>query len=216
MQTKLAIVRGSPGGGCTRDATGVLSRPHQTRPPAYQELAPIGKTGHPGRRVSRDWHDAEVTGCRGSWPTSATASGLAAFPLLAAQVTRSSAAVAAVTAVQSLPWLLLGAGLGVLVDRTDRRRLMVIVDVIRTVIIAGLAVAILAHSAGLALIYVTAFVAGTGSALRNTAEATCVPGLVESADLDRAALSSVVPSSGCPFTCGVFAVGALDGAGRPS
>jgi predicted MFS family arabinose efflux permease len=111
---------------------------------------------------------------------------LAAFPLLAAQVTRSPAAVAAVTAVQSLPWLVLGAGLGVLVDRTDRRRLMVAVDLMRAVIIAGLAAAILVHSAGLALIYVTAFATGTGAALRNTAEATCVPRLVESADLDRA------------------------------
>jgi MFS family permease len=111
---------------------------------------------------------------------------LAAFPLLAAQVTRSPAAVAAVTAVQSLPWLVLGAGLGVLVDRTDRRRLMVIVDVMRAVITAGLAAAILVHSAGLVLIYITAFATGTGAALRNTAEATCVPRLVESADLDRA------------------------------
>ena len=32
---------------------------------------------------------------------------LAAFPLLAVQLTRSPAAVAAVTAVQGLPWLLL-------------------------------------------------------------------------------------------------------------
>jgi hypothetical protein len=46
---------------------------------------------------------------------------LAAFPLLAAGFTRSAAAVAAVTAVQGLPWLVLGAGLGVLADRTDRR-----------------------------------------------------------------------------------------------
>jgi len=46
---------------------------------------------------------------------------LAAFPLLAAQFTRSPSAVAAVTAVQGLPWLL-GGGLGVIVDRTDRRR----------------------------------------------------------------------------------------------
>jgi hypothetical protein len=35
---------------------------------------------------------------------------LAAFPLLAAQLTRSPAAVAAVTAVQGLPWLLPGGG----------------------------------------------------------------------------------------------------------
>ncbi len=111
---------------------------------------------------------------------------LAALPLLAAQLTRSPAAVAAVTAVQSLPWLLMGAGLGVIVDRSDRRRLMVAVDTARAVIIAALAAAILVHAAGLALIYVTGFTTGVGSALRNTAAATCVPRLVESADLDRA------------------------------
>jgi predicted MFS family arabinose efflux permease len=111
---------------------------------------------------------------------------LAAFPLLAVQFTRSPAAVATVTAVQSLPWLLTGAGLGVLVDRSDRRRLMVIVDVTRAVIIAGLAAAILTHSAGLALIYLTAFITGVGSALRDTAEVTCVPRLVDSASLDSA------------------------------
>jgi hypothetical protein len=37
---------------------------------------------------------------------------LAAFPLLAAQLTRSPVAVAPVTTVQALPWLLLGGGAG--------------------------------------------------------------------------------------------------------
>jgi MFS family permease len=111
---------------------------------------------------------------------------LAAFPLLAVQFTRSPAAVAAVTAVQGLPWLFLGAGLGVLVDRTDRRRLMVTVDIARVVVISGLAVAIFAHGAGLLLIYAAALVTGIGSALRGTAAATCVPRLVEPADLDKA------------------------------
>jgi len=111
---------------------------------------------------------------------------LAAFPLLAAQLTRSPVAVAAVTAVQDLPWLLVGAGLGVIVDRADRRRLMIMVDITRAVIIAALAAAVLAHGAGLVLIYLTAFTTGAGSALRDTAALTCVPRLVESADLDRA------------------------------
>ena len=66
---------------------------------------------------------------------------LAAFPLLAAQLTGSPAAVAAVTAVQGLPWLLIGAGLGVIVDRSDRRRLMLIVDITRAAVITVLAVA---------------------------------------------------------------------------
>jgi MFS family permease len=95
---------------------------------------------------------------------------LAAFPLLAVQFTRSAAAVAAVTAVQSLPWLVMGAGLGVLVDRSDRRRLMVIVDVARATIIAALAVAILTHNAGLALISRRSSGVGTATA-RPPAEA---------------------------------------------
>jgi MFS family permease len=111
---------------------------------------------------------------------------LAAFPLLAAHLTRAPIAVAAVTAVQGLPWLLLGTGAGVIVDRVDRRRLMVTVDIARTAIIAGLAVAVLVHDAGLALIYVAAFLTGTGAALRGTAAVTCVPRLVEPADLDKA------------------------------
>jgi len=111
---------------------------------------------------------------------------LAAFPLLAAQLTRSPTAVASVTAVQGLPWLLTGVGAGVLVDRSDRRRLMVIVDLTRAAIIVGLAAAVLAHSAGLALIYLAAFTTGMGSALRDTAAVTCIPRLAGPADLDRA------------------------------
>jgi predicted MFS family arabinose efflux permease len=110
---------------------------------------------------------------------------LAALPLLAAQLTRSPTAVAAVTALQSLPWLM-GPALGIIVDRTDRRRLMVLVDTMRAVIIAALAGAILGHADGLALIYLTAFTTGVGSALRNTAAVTCVPRLVGSDGLDRA------------------------------
>ena len=111
---------------------------------------------------------------------------LAAFPLLAVQFTRAPVAVAAVTAVQGLPWLVTGAALGVLVDRTDRRRLVVIVDTVQALVIAALAVAILAHSAGLLLIYLTAFVTGLGAALRGTAASVSVPRLVEPAELDKA------------------------------
>jgi MFS family permease len=110
---------------------------------------------------------------------------LAAFPLLAAQLTRSPAAVAAVTAVQGLPWLL-GPAIGVIVDRADRRQLMMWVDAARAVMIAALAGSILVHADGLALIYLTAFTTGAGSALRNTAAVACLPRLVDSAGLDRA------------------------------
>jgi len=111
---------------------------------------------------------------------------LAAFPLLVAQITRSPISVAAVPAVQQLPWLLMGAGIGVLVDRSDSRRLMAIVDCARAVMIAGLAAAIFTHHTGLGLIYVTAFITGIGAALRTTAAVSCVPRLVEPANLEKA------------------------------
>jgi MFS family permease len=110
---------------------------------------------------------------------------LAAFPLLAVHVTHSPAAIATVTAVQGLPWLL-GPAIGALVDRTDRRRLMVAADAARGVMVAVLAAAALVHAAGLPLIYLTAAVSGIGSAVRGTASVACVPRLVDSEGLDRA------------------------------
>jgi MFS family permease len=111
---------------------------------------------------------------------------LAAFPLLAVHYTRSPAAVAAITAVQGLPWLVLGAGAGVIVDRTDRRRVMASMSIVQAVMMAALVVAILAHSAGLWLIYLAAFVTGIAAGLRGTAASASVPSLVKPADLDQA------------------------------
>jgi MFS family permease len=111
---------------------------------------------------------------------------LAAFPLLAVHYTHSPAAVAAITAVQGLPWLVLGAGAGVIVDRTDRRRVMTSMSIVQAVTMAALVVAILAHSAGLWLIYLAAFVTGIAAGLRGTAASASVPRLVKPADLDQA------------------------------
>ena len=111
---------------------------------------------------------------------------LAAFPLLAVHYTRSPTAVAAITAVQGLPWLVLGAGAGVIVDRTDRRRVMVAMNIVQAVTMAALVAAILAHGAGLWLIYLAAFVTGIAAGLRGTAASASVPRLVKPADLDQA------------------------------
>ena len=63
--------------------------------------------------------------------TAATASNvgdgivLAAIPLLAAQLTREPVGVAATTIAVRLPWLVFGLFAGVIVDRTDRLRMMI-------------------------------------------------------------------------------------------
>lgn len=111
---------------------------------------------------------------------------LAAFPLLAVHFTRSPTAVAAITAVQGLPWLFLGAGAGVIVDRADRRRVMASMSIVQAVMVAALVAALLANSAGLWLIYLAAIVTGIAAGLRGTAASASVPRLVKPADLDQA------------------------------
>lgn len=59
-----------------------------------------------------------------------------AFPLLTASVTRSPLAVAAVGVAQGLPWLLFSLPIGALVDRWDRRRVVLAVNTLRAVLVA--------------------------------------------------------------------------------
>ncbi|MCR3720371.1 MULTISPECIES: MFS transporter [Prauserella salsuginis group] len=110
----------------------------------------------------------------------------AAFPLLALTVTDSPAAIAAVPAVQGLPWIVLGLGVGALVDRWDLRRTMVTVDVLRALVVAGLAGSVLTGTLTLPLIFAAAFVTGLGAMIHDTAAATAVPRLVEPAELQKA------------------------------
>src|SRR4051812_16873304 len=62
-----------------------------------------------------------------------------ALPLLAASLTRNPVAVSAVVAARTAPWLIFGLLAGVYVDRGDRRMMMVVSDVVRGLVIAGLA-----------------------------------------------------------------------------
>ena len=55
----------------------------------------------------------------------------AAFPLLVASLTRDPFSVAAATVVNRLPWFLFALISGALVDRLDRKRVMVVTDVVR-------------------------------------------------------------------------------------
>ena len=67
---------------------------------------------------------------------------LAAGPLLVASQTRNPTLIAAAAIVQRLPNLVIGLYAGALADRVDRRRLVVIANVLRALVIAGLAATI--------------------------------------------------------------------------
>jgi MFS family permease len=120
--------------------------------------------------------------------TSALGSGLAtiAAPLFVAAHTRSPLVVSAAQGVAWLPWLLFALPGGVLVDRVDRRRLMILIDVVRVVVMVVLATAMLTGHASIPLLYVALFLINTGEIVFRAASGAMIPSVVPRARLERA------------------------------
>jgi MFS family permease len=124
----------------------------------------------------------------GASTTSALGSGLAtvAVPLLVASRTSDPLVVSASFAVAWLPWLLFALPGGVLVDRVDRRRLMILIDVVRVVAVGVLATSILTGYVGITLLYAVLFVINTGEVVFRSASQTMIPAIVPRTRLERA------------------------------
>jgi len=120
--------------------------------------------------------------------TSALGTGLAtiATPLLVASRTSDPLIVAAASGAAWLPWLLFALPGGVLVDRVDRRRLMILIDWVRVVALGVLGAAIVTGRASVALLYVVLFVVNTGEIVMRTASQAMVPAVVPREGLERA------------------------------
>ncbi|MEV0135514.1 MFS transporter [Dactylosporangium sp. NPDC050688] len=132
------------------------------------------------RRFTRFWLATAVSGFGDGLR-------LTALPLLAAYSSGGDpAAVAYVTAAGSLPWLLFGLGAGLVVDRTDRRRLMWAVDSVRALFTAGFAAMVFLGAQHVALLCALAFAVGTGHTLFSSASAAYLPSVVGPDGLDRA------------------------------
>ena len=110
----------------------------------------------------------------------------AAFPLLVASTTRDPVLVSGANVVGRLPWFLFALISGALVDRLDRRRVMIWTDVFRAVVVGVLAALIVFDEAGLAVIYGVAFLLGSAETMFDTSAEAIVPRLVESSDLTSA------------------------------
>ncbi len=109
-----------------------------------------------------------------------------AGPLLVAQLTGDPGLVAGAAFVQQLPWLLLALVSGVYVDRLDRRRLVIVVNLGRSAALAALTAAVATDNVTIPLVYAVFFLLGTGETLVDTAYAAIVPTLVPDEHLERA------------------------------
>ena len=108
---------------------------------------------------------------------------LSAAPLLIASLTSSPLLVAAGVMMQFLPWLLFGLLAGSIADHHDRRRLVMLANSSRAVIVLGLVVFLLTGHVSVWIVLATAFLYGTAEVFADTAGSTLLPMLVKPADL---------------------------------
>jgi MFS family permease len=109
-----------------------------------------------------------------------------AGPLLVASMTTNPTLVAGAVFAQQLPWLLFALPAGAYVDRLDRRRLLVAVNLTRGAVLAALAVAVWADVASIPVLYTAFFLFGTGETLADSASVALLPSIVPADRLARA------------------------------
>jgi MFS family permease len=109
----------------------------------------------------------------------------AGLPLLAASLTRDPVAFSTVAVAGSLPWLLLSLPTGVLIDRVDRRRLMVAANVWRGSVLAVLGIVVATGRANVPGLVLAAFALGAGEVVFDNAAQTLLPSIVARDELER-------------------------------
>lgn len=111
---------------------------------------------------------------------------LAALPLLAAELTSSPVLVSAVTAAQFLPWVSVGPLGGALVDRHDRRQMILVTQSWRGAVMLALAWLVASDLVAIWHLCVVAFVITAGEILVDPSVVALVPTLVNDEQLDTA------------------------------
>ena len=138
---------------------------------------------------------------------------VAAGPLLVASQTHDPFLVSLALLSEYLPALLFGVIGGVAADRFDRRRMVVVVNLIRAAVLAVLVATIVSGTVDIAVVLVTLFALGTAETFADSASSTLIPSLVGRADLGLAnarmqgAFLLVNQLVGPPIGAFLFAVG---------
>jgi MFS family permease len=109
-----------------------------------------------------------------------------AFPLLVLAITHSALQAGLTGALERVPFLLLTLPAGVLVDRWNRKRAMIVCDAIRTVAFAAIPLADWSGHLGMPLIYVVVLVEGIAFTVFNLADTSALPRVVPAEQLPAA------------------------------
>lgn len=140
---------------------------------------------------------------------------LAAAPLLLASLTSSPLLVAAGAMLQYLPWLLFGLLAGAIADHHDRRRLVMVANAVRAVIVLALVAFLVTGTVTVWMVLAVAFLYGTAEVFADSAGSTLLPMIVRPEDLgignSRMQAGFLVANqlAGPPLGAFLFAVGSF-------
>ncbi len=110
-----------------------------------------------------------------------------ALPLLILDLTHSIAAAAALRVVQSIPYILFGAPAGALIDRADKRRLLIGCDAASALLTVTIPLSAILGFFSVEFLYVIGFLLGTVEVLWGvTTDFSVVPALVNEDELTDA------------------------------
>lgn len=116
-----------------------------------------------------------------------------AMPLLALSITADARLIAAVNAMMMTGWLLLGLVSGVVVDNSDRLRIMWWIDAARALIMAALTVAVISSQVSVPGLLLLALLLGLAAPFFDNASSSIIPELVPPPLLEKANSWTQVP-----------------------
>ncbi|HEX9268713.1 MAG TPA: MFS transporter [Candidatus Limnocylindria bacterium] len=146
----------------------------------------VGSAGHRHVRLPGPLRHPWFAAFVGAVSVGATAAELRAIvlPLLALELTHSFAVAAALRFVEFVPYVFFGAVSGVLIDRADKRRVLVAADALSCVLSAAIPISALLGAFSLELVFVVAFLLGACEVVWYlTSDFSIVPALVHPAEL---------------------------------
>jgi MFS family permease len=136
-----------------------------------------------------------------------------AFPLLILALTGSPAQAGFIGGLRILPYVLLSLPVGALIDRWNRKRVMILCDAGRALSLASIPVAVAIRHLSVAQLYVVALAEGTLYVFFNLAEVASLPRVVPQEQLPAATAQNEA-MIGTSFLLGPALGGALYSLGR--
>lgn len=109
-----------------------------------------------------------------------------ALPLLVFKLTGSALNLGIATAATFLPYLFFGLVIGAWIDRLDRKRVMLLVDLSQVLVISSIPLAFWVGALSIWWVYAVAFVSGTLKITFEVSQFAAIPSLVNQNDLLKA------------------------------